>query len=202
MESSIKRKREQQDEGDEMRDYDDSSSGTFESKSDDERPETLSSRQKPPPARSNPSNPAVKADPTRHCKYFSTGGTCGKKGKCRFVHDEQVRKQALADRAQNGGRLTIKQRLILNDQDQEDLTVLKAIMHLKDLGRLDASSDNASAGSPEMVADTPVSQPERHQIPPKPQLSLPSHIPPPSMKNGGASARYQGWNLGGYGNLG
>lgn len=220
VESSIKRKREQQDEGDEMRSYDDdSSSDTFDDgKSDDEKPETLSSRPKSGGANSSTATPKkplppppTKADPSRHCKYYSTGGTCGKKGKCRFVHDEQVRNQALAERARNGGRMTIKQRLILNDQDQEDLAVLKAIQHLKELGRLDSGDSKSespepvsTSGAKDAGSSADVKKEQRPAtLPAKPQISLPSHVPPPSSSAKNANngtARYQGWNLNGYGN--
>ncbi|TIC94039.1 hypothetical protein CH35J_009379 [Colletotrichum higginsianum] len=121
VESSIKRKREQQDEGDEMRD-----SPSLDIKSEDEEPEVASSRVQPAPP---PPPPAKKADISKHCKYYSTGGTCGKKGKCRFVHDPAVREAAMKDREANNGHLTIQQRLILNDKDQEDLTVLQSIQN-------------------------------------------------------------------------
>jgi hypothetical protein len=128
VESSIKRKREQQDEGDDMRGGD-----TGSLMNDDEGPEVMSTRQGsgnsvPPPPR--------KADPTKHCKYFSTGGTCGKRGKCRFVHDPAVREQALREREANGGRPTLMQRLIMQEKDQEDLAVVKTVKYLQDKGLL------------------------------------------------------------------
>ncbi|KAG8425801.1 hypothetical protein J3459_009633 [Metarhizium acridum] len=122
VEFTIKRKREQGDEGDEMRDSSDDS--------DDEKPEVMSSRVQTAP----PPPPAKKADVTRHCKYYSTGGTCGKKGKCRFVHDPEVREAAIKEREANNGRLTIQQRLILNDKDQEDLAILQSIKYLRQKG--------------------------------------------------------------------
>ncbi|PNY29202.1 Uncharacterized protein TCAP_00881 [Tolypocladium capitatum] len=127
VESSIKRKREQGDEGDEMRD-------PSEASSDDEKPEVMSSRTEttapPPPP------PAKKADVSRHCKYYATGGTCGKKGKCRFVHDPEVREAAMKERQANDGRITIQQRLILNDKEQEDLTILQSIQYLREKGAM------------------------------------------------------------------
>lgn len=160
VESSIKRKREQQDEGDEMRDVEGGGEGANAEKdgndsdassdskngSDDEAPEAVPIRTETaasvaaaaaaaaakgviPPA-------AKKADPTKHCKYYSTGGTCGKKGKCRFVHDPAVREAALQERERNGGRMTLRQRLVLNDKDQEDLTIVKTLQYLKEKGRM------------------------------------------------------------------
>ncbi|KAK6841943.1 hypothetical protein PG987_002803 [Apiospora arundinis] len=125
-----KRKREANDEGDEMRvDGAESSS----SDSEDDKPESLPTRKAssflPPP-------PITRADPTNHCKYYSTGGICGKKGKCRFVHDNLVREQALREQAANGGRMTLKQRLLRNDKDQEDLAIVRSIMDLRTAGRL------------------------------------------------------------------
>ncbi|UKZ81342.1 hypothetical protein TrVFT333_009114 [Trichoderma virens FT-333] len=134
VEFSIKRKREQGDEGDEMRDPSEDSS--------DDEPEVMSSRTKtvltPPPS-------ANKADITRHCKYYSTGGTCGKKGKCRFVHDPQAREAAIKEREANNGRLTIQQRLILNDKEQEDLAVLQSIQYLRDKGLMNTAGASAAA---------------------------------------------------------
>ncbi|KHO00632.1 uncharacterized protein MAM_01410 [Metarhizium album ARSEF 1941] len=131
VEFSIKRKREQGDEGDEMRDPSEDS--------DDEKPEVASSRVQTAP----PQPPAKKADISRHCKYYSTGGTCGKKGKCRFVHDPEVREAAIKEREANNGRLTIQQRLILNDKDQEDLAVLQSIKYLRQKGMMASTSNEA-----------------------------------------------------------
>jgi hypothetical protein len=183
VESSIKRKREQQDEGDEMRDVDGDGDGTdsdasSDSKlgSDDEAPEAVPIRTEtaasvaaaaaaaaakgviPPPAK--------KADPTKHCKYYSTGGTCGKKGKCRFVHDPAVREAALQERERNGGRMTLRQRLVLNDKDQEDLTIIKTLQYLKEKGMMSAASGplgpasgSGQSGQPGASSNTPVAAP-------------------------------------------
>ena len=120
--SSSKRKRDQRDEGDEMRD----------SISSDGEPEVQSTR--PPPAAAAVPPAAKRADISRHCKYFSTGGTCGKKGKCRFVHDAAVREAAIQERNKNNGQLTIRQRLALNDKGQDDLTILQSVQYLLDQG--------------------------------------------------------------------
>lgn len=128
---SSKRKRENGDEGDEEREQvSEQNSDDSSSSDDDSKPETMSSRNNgaahlPPPP---------KAQLQRHCKYFSTGGTCGKKGKCRFVHDQEVRNQALRDKEANGGKMTLAQRLILNDTAKDDLTILKSIKYLKEKG--------------------------------------------------------------------
>jgi len=130
--SGSKRKRENGDEGDEERGQvsEDDSDGSSDSGSEDSKPEAVSTRndtimRMPPPP---------KAQLQRHCKYFSTGGTCGKKGKCRFVHDQEVRNQALRDKEANGGKMTLAQRLILNDTAKDDLTILKSIKYLKEKG--------------------------------------------------------------------
>lgn len=193
VESSIKRKREQQDEGDEMRDVDASTTISSASKSDDEAPESLPTKPEsvaiPPPPK--------KADPSRHCKYYSTGGTCGKKGKCRFVHDEEVRQAALTERERNGGRITLQQRLILNDKDQEDLTIVKTLQYLKEKGMMTKSESPAAGATAKVEAPS--------QLPPPVQNTEPHHSlppqPPPSV-NSGNTLRYQGWNLSGFGNTG
>jgi hypothetical protein len=205
VESSIKRKREQQDEGDDMRDVGASPSVSSESKSDDEGPETLPARPEAQPSSSLPP-PPKKADPSKHCKYYSTGGTCGKKGKCRFVHDPAVREAALKEREMNGGRMTLRQRLVLNDKDQEDLTIVKTLQYLKEKG---AIKDNAAAPS---TVSASVSQPTASV---SPSTTEPSHLPPPPIKPDSTGSlpppssglahgtvRYQGWNLSGFGNTG
>ena len=189
-----------------MRDVDPSDSVSSDSKSDDEAPESLPTRPKtalplPPPPR--------KADPTKHCKYYSTGGTCGKKGKCRFVHDPSVREAALNEREMNGGRMTLQQRLILNDKEQEDLTIVKTIQYLKDKGAykdLPSAADNDLDSSPvsgsngqSHLPPPPVKR-EHKSLPAQPHPSLPPQ-PPPSVH---ATPRvpYEGWNLSGFGNTG
>ncbi|KAK1758226.1 hypothetical protein QBC47DRAFT_358100 [Echria macrotheca] len=202
VESSIKRKREQQDEGDDMRDVDLSPSPSSDAKSDDEKPEVISSRHDannylPPPPR--------KADPKKHCKYYSTGGTCGKKGKCRFVHDPVVREEALKERERNGGRLTLQQRLILNDKDQQDLTIVKSLKFLQDKGVLDAAA-KASSEPPKSNREE---KPDSPHLPPPPirEERLPNGhglppIPPPSVVSDSPKTKYSGWNLSGFGNTG
>lgn len=183
VESSLKRKREQQDAGDEMRDVAASSSMSPSVKSEDEQPETMSTK---PDPNANLPPPPKKADPTRHCKYYSTGGTCGKKGKCRFVHDPEVREAALKDRELNGGRLTLQQRLTLNDKDQEDLTILKTLAYLKEKG-LTEPKGNAADGSATNGHTT--------------TLVTTSSLPPPPA-SGLPPVPYSGWNLNGFGNAG
>lgn len=214
VESTIKRKREQQDEGDDMRDIDLSSSPSTGSKSDDEKPEVMSTRQEsnnvPPPPR--------KADPTKHCKYYSTGGTCGKRGKCRFVHDPAAREAALRERELNGGRMTLQQRLILNDKEQEDLTIVETLKYLQDKGILpkktvsaveqqpSAKPEASSApAAPEASAAAPESRPESH-LPAPPVKQEPGDGPPPAQPQSTSSndnaTKYPGWNLSGFGNTG
>jgi hypothetical protein len=120
VESSIKRKREQHDDGDDMRE-------SGESESDDEKPEAMSSR-------APDSSTAPKADVNQPCKYFSTGATCGKGSKCRFVHDQATRDEALREKAANGDKHTIRQRLVLNDKNLEDMDILESIVFLRDRG--------------------------------------------------------------------
>ncbi|KAK0730716.1 hypothetical protein B0H67DRAFT_548614 [Lasiosphaeris hirsuta] len=207
VESSIKRKREQQDEGDDMRDINLTSSPSVDSKSDDEKPEVMSTRPEP----SNLPPPPKKADPSKHCKYFSTGGTCGKRGKCRFVHDPAVREAALKEREENGGRMTLKQRLILNDKEQEDLTIVQTLKYLQDKGLikkdLAASSSSGAAASNAQHERTPTSLPAasikkepgtNHGLPPIP----PPSVVPPTVVSHGQTSKYPGWNLSGFGNTG
>ncbi|KAI1339541.1 hypothetical protein F5Y15DRAFT_76011 [Xylariaceae sp. FL0016] len=122
-----KRKRAANDEGDEMR-----GSVSESSDSSDDEPD-VEGTGKP---KDSFLPPAPRADPSQHCKYYSTGGTCGKKGKCRFKHDSAVRRAALDEQIQNGGRFTLRQRLMLNDRNNEEMEVVKAVVEMRVNGRL------------------------------------------------------------------
>lgn len=122
--------------------------GASDNSSDDEPPEALSTKASAATAaRAASSAGGKKADVTRHCKYYSTGGTCGKKGKCRFVHDPEIREAAIKEREANHGRLTIQQRLTLNDKEQEDLTVLQSIQYLRQRGIMSEAAAASAAAS-------------------------------------------------------
>lgn len=111
-----------------------SSEYTSDSDSDENSgPETQTVRLAAPMQVLPPKKPILQ----RQCKYFSTGGTCGKKGKCRFVHDQSVRDAALKEKELNGGRMTLAQRLVQNDKEKDDLLVLKSIKYLYERGFLD-----------------------------------------------------------------
>lgn len=194
VESSLKRKREQQDAGDEMRDVAASSTMSPSTKSEDEKPEAMSTK---PDPNANLPPPPKKADPTKHCKYYSTGGTCGKKGKCRFVHDPLVREAALKEREMNGGRMTLQQRLTLNDKDQEDLTIIKTLAYLKEKGLMETKPKASNGAAMNGHTTTLVT---KSSLPPPPASGLPPQ-PPPSVVSP-PTVRYQGWNLSGFGNTG
>jgi hypothetical protein len=149
--SGSKRKRETGDEGDEDPGEvsEEESDDSFSSDSENSKPEAMSSRNAAPIRIQQP----PKAQLQRHCKYFSTGGTCGKKGKCRFVHDQEVRDQALRDKEANGGKMTLAQRLILNDTAKDDLTILKSIKYLKEKGLM---SEQLTGSTPKSEDDLPV----------------------------------------------
>ncbi|PHH81308.1 hypothetical protein CDD82_1052 [Ophiocordyceps australis] len=216
VESSIKRKRDQGDEGDEMRE-------SSQDQSDDDMPEVMSSRSEALVSLSQPK--AKRADVTRHCKYFSTGGTCGKKGKCRFVHDVQERERAIKERQANDGRMTIQQRLILNDKEQEDLTILQSIQYLREKGVMVSSSNSLVSNDDKGDAMDCVVKEEKQthrKATSGPSLlpAAPASLPePPIRKEAGSSRRissqpvlpransvgrqpsehYQGWLLKPYG---
>ena len=181
---------------------------------EDEKPEVMSTKQA-----HNPPASDKKAAQTKHCKYFSTGGNCGKRGKCRFVHDPAVREAALKERERNGGRMTLQQRLILNDKEQEDLTIVRTLKYLQDRGLMIGGKENdddappgvfgasdaagTTAGAltePDMESkSTPVSN---STLPPTP-IKTNTHglppIPPPSVNANNLSAsKYAGWNLSGF----
>lgn len=103
----------------------DSSEYTDDSDSDEEPESKTTSRTGPT---KTPPNPKVNLQ--RHCKYFSTGGNCGKKGKCRFLHEQSVRDAALKEKELNGGRPTLSQRLAMNEAEKEDLLIIRSIKYL------------------------------------------------------------------------
>lgn len=172
VESSIKRKREQQDEGDDERDVDLAAPSSDEAKSENGRLEVQATRHDAAVLAAS----QRKADPTRHCKYYSTGGTCGKKGKCRFVHDPSVREAALKEREKNGGRMTLQQRLTLNDKDQEDLTIVQTLKYLQDRGLLENSGSDGAGTAADRVHSQPSQTPIKERLnslPPIPPKSVP-----------------------------
>lgn len=159
-----KRKRSAQDEGDDMR-----LSDSVSVKSEDEAPESLTTHK---PA-SLPPPPIVRADPSSHCKYYATGGKCGKKDKCRFKHDPAVREAALQEQTRNGGRLTLKQRLMLNDKNMEDRETVEVIISLRSNGRiLDPQNPEISRQrySPQTTSTLPTA-PGSASLPPNPITS-------------------------------
>jgi hypothetical protein len=204
VESSIKRKREQGDEGDEMR-------GPEEMSSDDDEPESISSRPKKSDATgSKAQNQAKKAGPVKQCKYYATGGKCGKKGKCRFAHDPEVREAAIKEREANNGRLTIQQRLILNDKEQEDLAVLQSIQYLREKGIMPgnkpehrAASEESSSGEQkaEPVATLPLAPTSRASDKTDKENSSQQGDDSADAKDAGAEhvKQYEGWLLEPYG---
>lgn len=111
-----------------------SSDSEYTSASDsDSGPDAAPSKRTAPVSVAAPKKPILQ----RHCKYFSTGGTCGKKGKCRFVHDQGVREAAIREKEMNGGVMTLAQRLTQNDKEKDELMVLKSIKYLHEKGMLD-----------------------------------------------------------------
>ncbi|KAI2616540.1 hypothetical protein GGR54DRAFT_641560 [Hypoxylon sp. NC1633] len=188
-----KRKRAPNDDGDDMR------SESSDDESDDDRPESL------PIAKSStgflPPPPITRADPSNHCKYYSTGGICGKKGKCRFVHDPAVREAALEERTMNGGRMTLKQRLLLNDKDQEDKEVIKTIVEMRTSGRL---HDPQYPTEPEVkkekaaiaISSLPTSGGEAN-LPPNPYAHLKNadRYRKPKKPNDWSPPKYGAWQL-------
>ncbi|KAL7628281.1 hypothetical protein AAE478_002480 [Parahypoxylon ruwenzoriense] len=202
-----KRKRAPNDEGDDMR------SGSSDDESEDDKPEALPTNKPstgflPPPS-------ITRADPSNHCKYYSTGGICGKKGKCRFVHDPAVREAALQERTRNGGRMTLKQRLLLNDKDQEDMDLIKEIVNMRSNGRLHDPQNpqiHAERQAREQAAIAAVSSlpsaPGAASLPPNPYAHLKNaeaarYRKPKKFNDWSPAAKYQGWNkLAGYGGTG
>ncbi|OTB06552.1 hypothetical protein M426DRAFT_318949 [Hypoxylon sp. CI-4A] len=195
-----KRKRAPNDEGDDMR------SESESEESDDEKPESMPTDKSatgflPPP-------PITRADPTNHCKYYSTGGICGKKGKCRFVHDPAVREAALQERTRNGGQMTLKQRLLLNDKEQDDMEIIKTIVDMRSNGRLyDPQASSPSSDQPIKekssvltISSLPTTGGEAN-LPPNPYAHLKNtngpqqrYQKPKKPSDLPSAVQHQGWN--------
>ncbi|RYP10297.1 hypothetical protein DL764_000789 [Monosporascus ibericus] len=197
-----KRKRPANDEGDDMR-LDNVNSDMTSIKSEDEKPESLTTHK---PA-SLPPPPLIRADPTSHCKYYATGGKCGKKDKCRFKHDPAVREAALQEQTRNGGRLTLKQRLMLNDKNMEDRETVEAILSLRSNGRiLDPQNPEISRRRyAQPASSTLPPAPSSASLPPNPNaLGRPSESQHAKAKKDNKPAQriQQGWDLSGFNNTG
>jgi hypothetical protein len=205
MKAGMKRKRGNNDSGDENGPVQDSeeakvgpasaseasSDSSDESDSDDE-PETATSR-RTAPTKAPPSGKKNMLD--RNCKYFSTGGTCGKMGKCRFVHDQAVRDAALREQGLAGSRPTLYQRLVEAEQKLDDLSVVKAVQNLHKQGELaenepsapPASDQSAPAQSDQGVpagSDERMPDGSEDQVMPEGTQTVGDHQPAPSQSEG------------------
>lgn len=132
----------------------------------------------------------------------------------------------MKEREANDGRMTIQQRLTLNDKEQEDLTVLQSIQYLREKGVMKSvpvshAKENkvVEAKDRQRSMDVEMEDPK-----PAPTSSLlpapPASLPDPPVKRGAGSARrnpppsviptansvsgqglehYQGWLLQPYG---
>ncbi|CAJ2513483.1 Uu.00g016020.m01.CDS01 [Anthostomella pinea] len=196
-----KRKRATNDEGDDMR----ASSGSSDEDSEDEKPETMGTGKTsnaflPPP-------PISRADPTNHCKYYVTGGSCGKKSKCRFVHDPARREIALQARTRNGGKMTLKQRLMLNEAENSEVEVVKAIIELREKGRLEdpenpptpTSIQHPHEHAPSAGVTTLPTTPGAANLPPNPYSGAKKTDPTHKVKSE-SQQPYKNWYLGGFSN--
>ncbi|KAK7951446.1 uncharacterized protein PG986_007174 [Apiospora aurea] len=143
-----KRKREANDEGDEMRvDGAESSS----SDSEDDKPESLSTRKAPSFCRL----------PLSQEQILPTTANI------------TPRVQALREQAANGGRMTLKQRLLRNDKDQEDLAIVRSIMDLRTAGRLatgQQATSQSSSSSQRPVHPLPQKVVDAASLPPAPDV--------------------------------
>jgi hypothetical protein len=103
--------------------------------------------------------------------------------------------------------------LILNDKEQEDLTVLQSIQYLRKKGLMEPEDPEMKAEPKQVKPDLPAHPPPPSLLPaasaslPPPPIkrepNLPRHNPPPSIVPGAKSTQgvkpYQGWNLRPYG---
>jgi hypothetical protein len=102
----------------------------------------------------------------------------------------------------NGGRITLQQRLTLNDKEQEDLTIVETLKYLHDKGVI-ARKESGAPASDIKPEDSPAPQSQLPPVPIKHESSngLPP-IPPPGVDADGHDTKYSGWNLSGFGNTG
>lgn len=81
----------------------------------------------------------------------------------------------MKEREANNGRLTIQQRLILNDKEQEDLTVLQSIQYLRQKGIMsEAAAASAAASSKKEDASSVKTKDEKKDNDPGPPLVVSS----------------------------
>lgn len=115
-----------------------------------------------------------------------------------------MRAAALREREMNGGRMTLQQRLLLNDKEQEDLTIVQTLKYLQDKGLFPKSGARPAPGSqPAITAATPTAA--NGSLPPAPvKKEAPNGLPPipPTVVAPSQTVKYNGWNLQGFGNTG
>ena len=110
--------------------------------------------------------------------------------------------------------MTLQQRLILNDKDQQDLTIVKTLQYLKEKGMMEACATGVAADPSAATA----SASNAHSPSTVPSSTDPSYLPPPPVKTeehpnptsqppasthaSSHTVHYHGWNLSGFGNTG
>ncbi|CAI4213707.1 unnamed protein product [Parascedosporium putredinis] len=92
------------------------------------------------------------------------------------VQSSRVREAAIREKEANNGQLTIKQRLILNDKEQEDLAVLESIQYLREKG-LVKTTPAVKLESPSSAQTSP-NKPSKSQKPAGPTTST---LPAPPL---------------------
>ena len=98
--------------------------------------------------------------------------------------------------------MTLRQRLVLNDKEQEDLTIVQSLKYLQDKGLISANHKQAAA---EPAASPTPAPPTNHSLPPTPtKKQAPHGLPaiPPTVVSGTPPVKYNGWNLSGFGGTG
>lgn len=109
-------------------DSDDSTSSSQSSSSDESpesQPVSLQGPQKVPPPKRQPANTPV-------CRNIARFGRCKRLG-CRFRHEKPEKRHPVKD---NNGTMSLYQKLVQKEKEEEDKTVLAAIIYLGQQGRL------------------------------------------------------------------
>lgn len=101
--------------------------------------------------------------------------------------------------------MTLQQRLLLNDKNDQDLTIVESLKYLHDKGLIPSKGASAavSADKSEPANRSAAATTSNSSLPPKP-TQTPNGLPPipPTVVGSSPTVKYNGWNLQGFGNTG
>jgi hypothetical protein len=102
--------------------------------------------------------------------------------------------------------MTLQQRLLLNDKNDQDLTIVESLKYLHDKGLIPgkgASKSLPTDKSEHAKSSASAASTSNGTLPPKPVESHNGLPPiPPTVVAPNPTVKYNGWNLQGFGNTG